>query len=120
MATPLGRLIIYTAKRAEMVNFYSRHFGFEEVPQHGDRITELVPRGGGCSLLLHAAAKGQRQGQSLVKLVFDVKDVPAFCKEAEGRGLVFGPVHRADGYQFANAKDPSGNSISVSGRAFVK
>jgi len=102
-----------------MVEFYCRHFGFEEVRIEGDRIVELRPQAAGASILLHSAAKGQKEGQSLVKLVFDVMDVPTFCAEAKERGLVFGPVHDADGYSFANAKDPSNNSVSVSSRAFA-
>jgi hypothetical protein len=54
----------------------------------------------------------------LVKLVFDVQDVPAFCEAAKSRGLDFGKVHKGNGYEFANAKDPSKNSIQVSSRAF--
>lgn len=33
-------------------------------------------------------------------------------------GLVFGAIHLANGYRFANAKDPAGNPISVSNCAF--
>lgn len=119
MTFPLGRIVIYTKKIPEMVEFYSLHFGFEVVRLEDDRIVELRPAAGGAALLLHPASKGQKTGQSLVKLVFDVEDVEAFCRNAAKRGLVFGPVHRADGYVFANTKDPSGNSVSVSGRAFV-
>ncbi len=68
--------------------------------------------------MLHPASKGQKPGQALVKLVFDVEDVEGFCAESKTRGLAFGPLHKADGYMFANAKDPSGNTVSVSGRAF--
>jgi hypothetical protein len=31
---------------------------------------------------------------------------------------VFGAIHRVPDYEFANGKDPSGNSVSVSSRAF--
>jgi len=119
METPLGRLIIYTKKIPEMVDFYCTHFEYEEVRKDGDRIIELQAKGQGATLMLHPASKGQKEGQSLVKLVFDVEDVPAFCDAARNRGLEFGPVHHADGYCFANAKDPSKNSVCVSGRAFV-
>ena len=119
MAIPLGRLVIYTRKIEEMVAFYTAHFGFVAVRQEGDRIVELRPGGGGAALLLHPASKGQKVGQSLVKLVFDVEDVAAFRTAAAQAGLVFGPLHRVDGYCFANAKDPSGNSIQISSRAFV-
>ena len=119
MTSPLGRLVIYTRKVDEMVAFYCRHFGFEAVRRDGDRIVELRPHNGGATILLHPASRGQKQGQALVKLVFDVKDVPAFCAASAQRGLTFGPIHDVDGYAFANAKDPSMNSIQVSSRAFM-
>ena len=70
--------------------------------------------------MIHPAGKAQKRGQSLVKLVFDVEDLEAFCTQSGSNGLDLGPIHQADGYQFANAKDPSGNSISISSRAFKK
>ncbi|MGY9049991.1 hypothetical protein P775_24100 [Puniceibacterium antarcticum] len=118
MTTPLGRIILYTKKTEEMVAFYSRHFGFTAHQRDGDHIVELIPQGAGISILLHPAAKAQKAGQSVVKLVFDVEDVETFCQFAKERGLLFGSIHHADGYVFANAKDPSDNSISVSSRAF--
>ncbi|WP_377186257.1 VOC family protein [Ruegeria meonggei] len=84
-----------------------------------DRIVELVPVSGGAHLLLHPAGKAAREGQAAVKLVFDVVDVAGFCDHARQQGLKFGPIHKVDGYVFANAKDPSKNSISVSSRAFA-
>jgi hypothetical protein len=54
----------------------------------------------------------------MIKLVFDVEDVADFFRDTGILGIVFGPVHTADAYAFANAKDPSGNSVSVSSRAF--
>jgi predicted enzyme related to lactoylglutathione lyase len=101
-----------------MAEFYCRCFGFSVVRSETDRIVELTPQGGGASILLHPTASKQKEGQVLVKLVFDVEDVPEFCATAKDRGLQFGKVHQADGYAFANAKDPSNNSIQVSSRAF--
>ena len=49
-----------------------------------------------------------------VKLVFDVQDVGAFA----AANPAYGKVHKVPGYEFANAKDPSGNSVQVSSRAF--
>lgn len=119
MAAAFGRLVIYTHKTAEMVSFYQRHFGFDLVQKEGDRITELIQRDTGFSLLLHPAGARQKDGQVMVKLVFDVADVHGFCEQAAQSGLTFGKVHQADGYCFANAKDPAKNSIQVSSRAFV-
>lgn len=119
MPAILGRLVIYTKRTAEMAAFYGTLFGFRTVERAGDRIVELEHPDGGAAILLHPAAKGQKEGQRLVKLVFDVEDVPKFCAEAAARGVQFGPIHQADGYAFANTTDPSGNSVSISSRAFA-
>ncbi|MCL6285294.1 VOC family protein [Ruegeria sp. 2012CJ41-6] len=119
MQPPLSRLVLYTKRMDEMVAFYETHFGYRARRQKGDRIVELVPPGPGVHLMLHPAGKATREGQVTVKLVFDAPDVAAFCAKARDRGLEFGPIHEADGYGFANAKDPSNNAISVSGRAFA-
>ncbi|MBY5807241.1 VOC family protein [Rhizobium ruizarguesonis] len=114
------RLVIYAANVEETARFYQKHFGFKATSLPGDRIVELIAQDGGANIMLHQAAKGQRSGQSTVKLVFDVEDVEAFCRRCAENGLEFGAIHKADGYQYANAKDPCQNSISVSSRAFRK
>jgi predicted enzyme related to lactoylglutathione lyase len=116
----LNRVLIYSKDIAQMVDFYTRYFPFEAVSDADGRIVELRPQDGGCIIMLHLAAKSQRAGQSMVKLVFDVEDVAAFKARAAARGLKFGAIHQADGYAFANAKDPDGNSISISSRGFRK
>lgn len=118
MPPNLTRLVIYTHQTDAMVAFYSRNFGYTEQNDPADRIVELCPPGPGAILMLHPAAKGQKAGQALVKLVFDVADVAGFVTQSAARGLDFGALHQADGYVFANAKDPSGNSTSISSRAF--
>lgn len=118
MHPPLGRVINYTKKIDEMAAFYARHFGYTIHRDPEDRIVALDPPGPGAALMLHPAGQRQKDGQVMVKLVFDVPDVPAFCAAAAEDGLTFSRPHRADGYAFANAKDPAGNSISVSSRAF--
>ena len=119
MSAVLGRVVIYTHKMAEMASFYQKHFGFDVVQKDDDRITELVHGDAGIGILLHPASARQKEGQVMVKLVFDVADVPAFCEKAAKDGLKFGKIFQADGYCFANAKDPAKNSIQVSSRAFV-
>ncbi|WP_147111799.1 VOC family protein [Tateyamaria sp. syn59] len=116
MAPPLSSLVLYTSKIDEMVQFYTDHFGYSAHIKEGDRIVELRPPGDGITLLLHPMGKGRKQGQVLVKLVFAINDVAGFCDTARAKGLEFGALHKADGYVFANAKDPAGNSVSVSGR----
>ncbi|MEJ1999970.1 MAG: VOC family protein [Maritimibacter sp.] len=118
MPASLGRLVIYTSKIDQMASFYARHFGFSVIRSDDDRIVELRAQNSGMTLLLHPAAAKQKEGQVLVKLVFDVEDVSAFCDAAKADGLDFGKIHKAGGYEFANAKDPSKNSIQVSSRAF--
>lgn len=120
MVPGLGRIILYSRKTDDMVAFYATHFGYAAHERPGDRLVELrPPRPGGIALLLHPLGAGQKAGQVLVKLVFDVEDVAEFCAIAARQGLVFGLIHAADGYQFANAKDPAGNPVQVSSRAFT-
>jgi predicted enzyme related to lactoylglutathione lyase len=120
MPAPLNRVLLYVKDIDAVAQFYTRHFGYVRQDDPDDRITELVPQTGGVRIMLHPAAKSGRTGQTQVKLVFDVADVTGFCDQTARDGLVWGPVHRADGYEFANAKDPAHNSISVSSRAFRK
>ncbi len=115
----LNRLVLYVKDLEATAQFYQSHFGFRPVQYPGDRIIELVPEGSGATIMLHPAAKGQKTGQSTVKLVFDVEDVASFHASCAEKGVNFGPIHNAYGYVFANCKDPSGNSISISSRAFV-
>ncbi len=115
----LNRILLYVRDIDRSAAFYCRHFGFDARTLPEDRITELVPQGGGARLMLHKAGKAQKMGQAAVKLVFDVEDVSGFCAAAAEAGLGFGAVHKADGYTFANAKDPDGNSLQVSSRAFA-
>ncbi|WP_417273887.1 VOC family protein [Celeribacter halophilus] len=118
MVTPsLGRLVIYTRKIDEMAAFYARHFGFSVRRSATDRIVELTPKTSGATILLHPLSASQKEGQVLVKLVFDVEDVEDFCRTAQSNGLTFGKIHKTDSYAFANAKDPSRNSIQISSRA---
>ena len=117
---PLRRLVIYAKDVEQTIRFYETHFGFRAVRLPGDRIVELVSPDSGANLLIHPAAKSQRMGQSTVKLVFDIEDVEAFCESSRVNGLLFGAVHDADGYWFANARDPCQNPIQVSSRAFRK
>lgn len=119
MSAPLGRITIYTKRLEQVAAFYCTHFGFEELRLEGDRIVELIAPEGGANIMLYPMSQGRKEGQTLVKLVFDVEDVEGFCQEALERGLKFGPIHQADGYSFANAKDPAKNSVSISSRAFV-
>ena len=116
MIDTLSSLILYTSRIEEMACFYAEFFGYSAHKAKGDRIVELRPPGSGAVLLLHPIGKGRKQGQTLIKLAFAIDDVPGFCTGCAQKGLVFGPLHTADGYVFANAKDPSGNSVSVSGR----
>lgn len=117
---PLSRVILYARDVEATVAFYERHFGFQVKRLPGDRIVELVAAEAGANIMVHAAAKSVKTGQVTVKLVFDVEDVAAFSARSAANGLTFGPEHQADGYSFANAKDPSGNNIQVSSRAFRK
>ena len=118
MTPTLDRIVLYAKDVDATVGFYQKHFGFVPHVEPGDKVTELVPANGGAILMVLQAGKGVKVGQSTVKLLFDVEDVKGFCATCVENGLDFGSIHQADGYVYANAKDPCGNSISVSSRAF--
>ena len=120
MSTTITQIILYTKRMEAMIDFYDRYFGYAVKYEDNDRLIELVHPMHSVRLLLHPSGKGTKEGQACVKLVFDVEVVQAFCRQARKNGLEFGPIYKANGYEFANAKDPSQNPISVSGRAFRK
>ena len=111
----IARVILYVRDVPGVAAFYERFFGMKPLPGAMDGWLELTCPSGGCTIALHQAAKSQKSGAAM-KVVFAVKDVQAFVRESEKEGLQFGAVHRPDGFEFANAKDPAGNSISVSSR----
>ena len=115
----LGRILLYVRDIEAVADFYTLHFGFRIHRKRNDRVVELEsPGGAGSNIMLHPLGRGRKGGQTVAKLVFDVADVDAFCHRAAEQGLEFGAIHKGDGYEFANARDPAGNSISVSSRAF--
>ena len=115
----LDRILLYVRDIDTVAEFYARHFGFRIHREEGDRVVELEsPADAGANIMLYPLGRGRKAGQTIAKLVFDVPDVEAFCTRAAEHGLAFGTVHKADGYVFANAKDPAGNAISISGRAY--
>ena len=117
----LSKILLYVRDVESVAEFYARHFGFRIRRTEGDRIVELkFPAGAGSNIMLHPLGCGRKGGQSVSKLVFDIADVEEFRARAAERGLEFGAIHRGDGYVFANARDPAGNSISVSSHGFRK
>jgi hypothetical protein len=89
------------------------------LPGEGDGWVELASPCGGCRIALHKAAVSQKPGAAM-KIVFGVADVRAFKVAKALEGLKFGVVHQADGIEFANAKDPAGNSIQLSSRGVAR
>ena len=111
----IARVILYVRDIPKVAAFYQRFFGMKPLPGAMKGWVELNSPSGGSTIALHQAAKSQKSGAAM-KLVFAVKDVQKFVRECEQQGLEFGVIHRANEFEFANAKDPAGNSISVSSR----
>ena len=116
----LGTVIIYARDMQKTAAFYSAHFGFKTTGEVREGLIELRGVDGGAGILIHQAAKSVKLGQVGVKLSFHVEDIEAFVTAAAKKGLTFGAIHQASGYQFANTKDPDRNSVSISSRAFRK
>lgn len=117
MKSPLGTVIIYARDIKRTAAFYSDHFGFKTTGEVHEGLIELQAASGGAGILIHQAAKSLKLGQVGVKLSFHVEDVKGFVAAAGKKGLKFGTIHEANGYQFANAKDPDKNSVSISSRS---
>jgi predicted enzyme related to lactoylglutathione lyase len=118
VSAPLGTIIIYARDMKRTAEFYRKYFGFQTTGEVVEGLIELNAPEGGAGILIHQAAKSIKLGQVGVKLSFHVSDVEAFKAEAARLGLRFGATHHANGYSFANAKDPDKNSVSISSRAF--
>ena len=118
MTPLLNTIIIYARDMQCTAAFYERYFGFTTTGEVIEGLIELVAPEGGASILIHQAAKSVKLGQVGMKLSFSVPDVEAFKASVSALGLEFGSIHQANGYAFANAKDPDGNSVSISSRAF--
>jgi len=119
VSPPISRVILYVKNIARVAAFYEKFFGMKPIDSNEKGWLELQGPSGSCVIALHQASKAQKSGAA-VKLVFGVTDVFAFKEEAARNGLKFGAVHvvRRDGanHEFTNAKDPAGNSISISSR----
>ncbi len=115
MAAPITRVILYVKDIPKVARFYQRHFGMQPLPSQTKGWLEMASHPGGCNIALHQASSGQKSGAA-IKIVFGVADVRKFKSEREEDGLKFGPIHESEDFEFANAKDPAGNSIQVSSR----
>lgn len=118
MPASLDTIIIYARNPSATAAFYCSYFEFQSTGVMEQGLITLSPKTSGASLLIHQAAKSIKLGHAGLKLVFSVEDVEAYKAQCAALGLEFGSTHQAQGYCFANAKDPDGNSVSISSRAY--
>ncbi|SDR94552.1 hypothetical protein SAMN05216271_0795 [Halopseudomonas sabulinigri] len=118
MSAALTGIILYAKDMQRSAAFYQQHFGFSGSGEVVEGLIELTAGDGSCSILIHQAAKSLKFGQATVKLMFSVQDVEAFKTRSAEQGMHFGSTHQANGYSFANAKDPDQNNICISSRAY--
>ena len=118
-APPIVRVILYVKDIPKVAAFYERFFGMTRADGATEGWQVMTSPAGGCAIALHKAAISQKSGAAM-KLVFGVADVQGFKRAAEKQGLKFGAVHQVEEhgerFEFSNAKDPNGNSISISSR----
>jgi predicted enzyme related to lactoylglutathione lyase len=114
---PLSRIILYVRDIGEVAAFYQTHFSLQPLPGAEDGWLELGAPRGGRRIALRQAATSQKRG-SEIKIVFAVKDVARFVAQRTAAGLKFGVIHETGSHEFANARDPAGNSIQGSSRGF--
>ncbi|MBJ9986182.1 VOC family protein [Acinetobacter sp. S40] len=116
----LHTIIMYAKDMQRLAKFYQTYFAFEGDDYSKEGLIELNSPDQGITILIHQAAKSVKTGQANIKLVFSVEDIASFKSLCLSKGLIFGAIHQANGYQFANAKDTEGNSVSISSRIFRK
>jgi predicted enzyme related to lactoylglutathione lyase len=114
----LTTIIIYARDMKKSADFYRKFFGLQTSGEVVEGLIQLSALNGGANILIHQAAKSVKLGQVGVKLSFAVADVEAFKAKVAVLGLEFGATHQANGYSFANTKDPDKNSISISSRDY--
>jgi len=119
VAIAVSRVILYVKDVARVSAFYQQHFGMKPLPGSEEGWVELSSGKRGCNIALHKAASSQKSGAAM-KIVFGVSNIRKFMAEREADGLRFGPIHSPGEVEFANAKDPAGNSIQISSRGFKK
>ena len=119
MAIAVSRVILYVKDVARVAAFYQQHLGMKPLPGSEEGWVELSSGKRGCNIALHKAASSQKSGAAM-KIVFGVSNIRKFIAEREADGLRFGPIHSPGEVEFANAKDPAGNSIQISSRGFKK
>ena len=120
MNPPLSTIIIYAKDMQKTAQFYQTFFGFSTTGELVEGLIELTSATAGANILIHQAAKSVKLGQVGVKLMFSVQDIEGFKKKCSESGLAFGSTHQANGYSFANVKDPDNNAVAISSRAFRK
>ncbi len=118
MQADLNCLILYARDVVRSAHFYQLFFGFQSSGEVEDGLINLFAPSSGLHLRIHQAAKGAKLNQAGVKLCFAVRNIEIFKQEAADLGLQFGPSQQGNGYSFANANDPDGNSISISSWAY--
>ncbi len=118
MQSTFNTILLYAKSMQATAEFYQKYFGFISTGEVIEGLIELKSQNRGAKILIHQASKGIKLGQVSVKLMFDVEDIESFKKESAARGLKFGSTHHANGYSFANTKDPDKNSVAISSRAF--
>jgi predicted enzyme related to lactoylglutathione lyase len=115
VAISIARIILYVQEIPKVARFYEQYFGFKPLPSENKAWQEMASDAGGCVIALHQASRAQKSGAAM-KIVFGVADVHKFVVDCAKDGLKFGPVHEAGELQFANVKDPAGNSVQISNR----
>jgi len=119
MAIPILRVILFVKDIPKVAAFYQRHFGMKPLGSAEPGWLEMTSGPGGCNIALHQARAAQKSGTA-IKLVFGVADVRTFKSEREQDGLKFGAIHTTPDFEFADTKDPAGNSVQISSRGVKK
>jgi catechol 2,3-dioxygenase-like lactoylglutathione lyase family enzyme len=108
--------MIYTARFAESLDFYSTVLGFKVLDSYPGAYARLKSAGG-TTIALHCLDTGQQMDARTegVRLYFEVKALDGLCSALEQKGVKFDqmPKDMPWGWRHAYLHDPDGHEVSL-------
>ncbi len=105
---------MFTGNVSRLADFYSSHFGLEQVGEPEDGWIEL--NAGGCNLAFHHTSKKIDDRDNGIKFVFGSADVAAEKERLEGLGVKMKKIFTFGNMEMCDGQDPDGNRFQISSR----
>lgn len=117
MSLEFNHVMVYTKDVARGLAFYRDLLGFKLIEEYPGGYARLRSPGGKTTLALHLVDPGMKMDPKRegLRLYFEVRNLEAFCKGLEKKGVKFrqGPKLMPWGWRHAYLHDPDGHEISL-------